>query len=323
MTNDSQMFRTHEELTAAGWRLEGNIFVRNGERYLPLYESKLFGQYDHRFATFDGVSEDARRKNNARNMTPGEKADSRTMIIPRYWIPEEEVAKRLDKQEEGDITILRQAGRQAGSSTHRQSHRLSDDNRHHSTTLRTGGTPQHSYNQRMGVGVETHHERDQRTDSHGSHYPDSGTWPQRSSDRYPSWLTPIRRITNATNERTTIASFVPRAGMSDSAPLLRLPASHYSALMIASLNSIVLDFAARTAVGGSNLSHFIIKQLPVLQPQIFLEDSTAGPPWRELIIPRVLRLTYTAEEMKPFALQLGYDGPPFPLGRGTAPSLEE
>ena len=55
MSNDSGLFRTRGQLTGAGWRLEGNIFVLGDERYLPLYEAKLFHQYDHRFATFEGV----------------------------------------------------------------------------------------------------------------------------------------------------------------------------------------------------------------------------------------------------------------------------
>ena len=63
MTSHSHLFRTREELDEEGWLLRGNVFVRDGERYLPLYEAKLFHQYDHRFATFEGVSaEDVRRE---------------------------------------------------------------------------------------------------------------------------------------------------------------------------------------------------------------------------------------------------------------------
>ena len=97
MANDSALFRTREQLTAEGWRLEGNVFARGGERYLPLYEAKLFHQFDHRFATFEGADERALRNGNARELTPDEKADSRSVVIPRYWIPETELAKRLDK----------------------------------------------------------------------------------------------------------------------------------------------------------------------------------------------------------------------------------
>ena len=99
MSNDSGLFRTREQLSLEGWRLEGNIFVKNDERYLPLYEAKLFHQFDHRFATFDGVDPRSIRRGNARGMTTEEKVDPTAVIIPRYWVPEKEVEKRLDKQE--------------------------------------------------------------------------------------------------------------------------------------------------------------------------------------------------------------------------------
>ena len=99
--------------------------------------------------------------------------------------------------------------------------------------------------------------------------------------------------------------------MSDRAPLLRFHCADAAALMIANVNSIVLDFAARTAVGGTDLSYFIIKQLPVLPPQAFLEEFNVGVTYADLVIPRVLELTYTADAMTDFANDLGYDGPPF------------
>ncbi len=97
MSNDSGLFKTRQELADSGWKLDGNVFVRGQERYLPLYEAKLFHQYDHRFATFDGVSEHDIRNGKARPMTKEEKADPESVAIPRYWVPEEKVAERLDK----------------------------------------------------------------------------------------------------------------------------------------------------------------------------------------------------------------------------------
>ena len=99
MTSDSGLFRTREQLAEAGWRLQGNVFTRGKERYVPLYEAKLFHQYDHRFATFEGVSAKDIRNGNARQMTAQEKANPETVIVPRYWVPENEVAERVDKRE--------------------------------------------------------------------------------------------------------------------------------------------------------------------------------------------------------------------------------
>ena len=50
MNTDSHLFRTREELEGKGWTLEGNHFVRDDHRYLPLYEGKMVGSYDHRSA---------------------------------------------------------------------------------------------------------------------------------------------------------------------------------------------------------------------------------------------------------------------------------
>ena len=95
MSNDSGLFRTREQLEQSGWRLDGNVFVKEDERYLPLYEAKLFHQYDHRFATFHDVDEPALSAGNAHNMSVDEKVDPSAVVIPRYWVPEAEVSHRL------------------------------------------------------------------------------------------------------------------------------------------------------------------------------------------------------------------------------------
>ncbi len=97
MTSHSGLFRTSGDLEEQGWQLHGNVFVRGEDRYLPLYEAKLFHQYDHRFATFSDVSDQDIGKGKARSMTAQEKQDPQTVIIPRYWVPESEVLDRLKK----------------------------------------------------------------------------------------------------------------------------------------------------------------------------------------------------------------------------------
>ena len=104
MTSDSGLFRTRDQLEKEGWKLEGNVFCKGNSRYMPLYEAKLFHQYDHRFATFDDVNEHALSGGNARNLTAEEKADPASVVIPRYWVPEEEVNKRLSVQEASAIS---------------------------------------------------------------------------------------------------------------------------------------------------------------------------------------------------------------------------
>jgi len=91
---------------------------------------------------------------------------------------------------------------------------------------------------------------------------------------------------------------------------------------MANMNSLPLDWAARLSVGGVNMSFFIIKQLPVLPPEAYLEDGPQGLKWAELVVPRALELTYTAHDMEPFARDLGYDGPPFVWDEGRRHRLK-
>lgn len=128
------------------------------------------------------------------------------------------------------------------------------------------------------------------------------------------WLQAFRSITGSTNERTVISNNVPKSGVGNSAPVVVYDHAQAiaSALVLANMNSLPLDWAARFSVGGTNMNFFIVKQLPVLSPEAFVEKSNCGLPWVQLIVPRVLELTYASDEMAGFADDLGFHGPPFP-----------
>jgi hypothetical protein len=130
------------------------------------------------------------------------------------------------------------------------------------------------------------------------------------------WLFGWRDITSATNERTVIASLLPRTGVGNNFPLA-LPA-HDSAILTAclsaNLSAFIFDFFARQNVGGTHLNFFIVEQLPVLPP----EEYVHAAPWdiksgsiAAWLATRVLELTYTAYDMIPFARDCGYEGEPF------------
>lgn len=69
--------------------------------------------------------------------------------------------------------------------------------------------------------------------------------------------------------------------------------------------AIAVDYVARQKIGGANLNFFIVKQFVFLPPEAFNESV------RQAIVPRILELTYTAEDMRPWALDLGFEGAPF------------
>lgn len=124
-------------------------------------------------------------------------------------------------------------------------------------------------------------------------------------------LITVRKTARSTDERSTILTPVPRSGMSDRAPTLHLEPPVSEALLVATMNSFVLDYSARNSIGGTDLSYFILKQLPVPRPRDFLATFVANESYKDFIIPRVLELVYTAKSLAPFASSLGYDGPPF------------
>ena len=126
-------------------------------------------------------------------------------------------------------------------------------------------------------------------------------------------LQAFRDIGGANNQRTLITSSLPQIGVGNNAPMINYDHARAvaSVLVLANMNSIPLDWAARLSVGGTHMSFFIVKQLPVLPPETFLERSNCNCPWVQLIVPRALELTYTSHEMAGFAEDLGFQGPPF------------
>ena len=89
MTDDSDLFRTHEELEADGWQLDGNVFVRAGKRMLPLYEAKMARLLRPSLRRPDNSGTAVNRQNQPRYLTEKELQDPRRSAIPLYWIAED------------------------------------------------------------------------------------------------------------------------------------------------------------------------------------------------------------------------------------------
>lgn len=129
------------------------------------------------------------------------------------------------------------------------------------------------------------------------------------------WFMGWRDICRSTDERTVIASILPRVGCGDTL-LLMLP-SHKDpqevGCLLACLDSTVADYAARQKVGGTHLKYHMFKQLAVLPPSLYSSSSFWSPDMTtsDWVFPRVLELSYTAWDLAPLAKDCGYDGPPF------------
>ncbi len=127
--------------------------------------------------------------------------------------------------------------------------------------------------------------------------------------RRPRHLLGWRDITNTTNERTVIAGVIPLAAVGDTFLLMFPTVDDVRKLagLLADQCSIVHDFVARQKIGGTHLKYHMKKQITNLPPERYTQTDL------DYIIPRVLELTYTSHDLKPFAEDLGYVGEPFPF----------
>ena len=96
MANDSGLFRTRADLAAAGWRLEAGRFEKDGEVLLPLYEAKMIHHFDHRFGTYEGQSKAQANQGKLPELDYVAHADPGRTTLPRYWVPENRVATKLE-----------------------------------------------------------------------------------------------------------------------------------------------------------------------------------------------------------------------------------
>ena len=89
MTDDSDLFRTREQLESGGWHLDGNVFTRDGERMLPLYEAKMIDFFNHRAADVVKSATAVNRQNQPRYLTQSELQNPTRYAQPLHWIAEE------------------------------------------------------------------------------------------------------------------------------------------------------------------------------------------------------------------------------------------
>lgn len=112
-----------------------------------------------------------------------------------------------------------------------------------------------------------------------------------------NWIFGWRGVARATDERSVIGAIFPAVGAGNSLHLV-MPSETNSAASVGvlsgSMSSLVLDFVARTKLGGINFNFFIPKQLPVLAPSVYSNSDF------DKIVPRVLELTFTANDLKSF-----------------------
>lgn len=314
---------------------------------LPLYEAKLMHQFDHRWATYTrdpagGLTTD--------DVTEEQKADPSFTVTPRYWVRHREVEDRLvnkhhalyplfwarkekrrdqlswwfrcwlwghelrtDHIEEADLLRKEMDDARVVSHTVLEIAIVFDVEKRHAERMAiefplTEEEQSELWNQiRSDGGLQV---RGPREFGAKSSKDLSEKWEDLADQvlpkRLPKWLMGWRDITNATNERTVIASVLPRVAVGHTLPLFSSPKSpKLLAATLANWDSLVLDFIARQKIGGTHLTYSYLKQFPILPPDTYTDSDLS------FIVPRVLELTYTADDLSGWAADLGHYGPPF------------
>ena len=125
------------------------------------------------------------------------------------------------------------------------------------------------------------------------------------------WLLGWRDVTGSEKIRTVITTVIPRYSSNHKFPLAFIPRG--GNLALANLNSLILDYVARQKLGGTSLTFFVLKQLPVLHPEAYQVTCawSSTHTIAEWLHPRILELTYTAWDLTSFARDHGWEGPPF------------
>lgn len=93
MTNDSHLFRSREHLDSEDWTLRGNVFSKNGEVYLPLYEAKMIWHFNHRFGTYEGATPEELARGKLPEIDTDQLSNPDCYPLPEHWVPFIEVKK--------------------------------------------------------------------------------------------------------------------------------------------------------------------------------------------------------------------------------------
>lgn len=156
---------------------------------LPLYEAKMFHQFDHRFGYY--TEDMIKSENNTFRAIPDptikQKQDYSFTVNSRYWIDNNEVKNRLSSKWDKD------------------------------------------------------------------------------------YLLGFRGICRSVDLRTAIFAILPKVAVGHKAPLIFIDIKHISKIccLLGNFCSLVFDFVTRQKMGGTDLSYFILKQLPIIPPESY------------------------------------------------------
>ncbi len=98
MTSDSHLFRTAQQLEAEGfYPVQGNLWKRGEELYLPLYQGRMIHQFDHRANSVRFNPESTHNPYLSEEVTEAQHADPGFLPQTQYWVPTRNVEEALSQ----------------------------------------------------------------------------------------------------------------------------------------------------------------------------------------------------------------------------------
>ena len=334
MSNDSGHFRTAEQLSDQGLCRDGaNWRHEDGRAYVPLYEAKMIHHFDHRFGSYAGLNN--RPADGSLPETPDSaKASPDYEADPWYWVPEDETALRVARvparlkqyfrkeNAEGCLKVLAEwvlgtlepgdlePANLARMVPHVEA-RLRDILGGRALERDIVGAKIATWLGKAAAGARKMQRETPLSDDDLAFIKDAPSDPLELTGalidrKQPRWLMGWRDICRSTDERTVIASVIPRVGFNHKLPLFFSDGTpETTCALLANVSSITLDYAARQKLGGTSMTYLYFKQFPVLAPKNYSSTD------HSFLTPRVLELTYTSDSMRPWAEDLGHTGAPF------------
>ena len=315
MTSASHLFHNKESLLNMGATKRSAaspIYTIESNRYLPLYEGKMIGLYDHRWGSYDSQGV------NLSDCSLEDKLSEEYQSQPRFWVQEFQVALKASNAPSTLIKAINKG--QKEETTRILHHWIAGACLEYDEYSEYADELLKDYISNADGLFSDHANYDfakQLFDQHRIEKEQLVEFLKASSEealsdlllsRLPKYFLGFRDVCHSAVERTVVASVFPTYAVGNNLPVISidqsLSPSHLAALQ-ANFSSLVFDFIARHKIGGNHLNFFIAKQLPALPPEHY---SVAD---LKYISKRVLELSYTALDMTPFANALGYYGDPF------------
>ena len=97
-TNDAEHFKVAKHWDKLGYKLAGNVYMKNKKRALPLYEAKMVQAFDHRAASVMVEDSNWVRQGQKAETSLVQHQNPEFLVLPRWWVEESVVDKAMNGQ---------------------------------------------------------------------------------------------------------------------------------------------------------------------------------------------------------------------------------